>query len=222
MEKRRLSSPLCQTLSVPNRPIMSLQLPFTPTPQRAPAIPRSLELHHLDTPMTHSPALFLRIPDQSSQQSDQGATDPVRQLQFDIYSTNDQLQSISSSSSCHSLSYHSEISSGTSTVTMEFGSTSRGASSPSSLATISRSLVESSSEDVWEMLGLPLWEPPRHEYAQILSRQLALKPVPRAIVQEVRPGPTPSRERISQMTPPEALWPPYPPPLPPITALHFL
>ena len=49
-EEGGVSSPLYHVLSLPDRPAVSLELPSTPTPRRAPAVPRSLELHDLITP----------------------------------------------------------------------------------------------------------------------------------------------------------------------------
>ena len=52
-EEGRVSSPLYHVLSLPDRPVVSLELPSTPTPRRAPAVPRSLELHDVITPSGH-------------------------------------------------------------------------------------------------------------------------------------------------------------------------
>ena len=49
-DEGRVSSPLYHVLSLPDRPTVSLELPSTPTPRRAPAVPRSLELHNVITP----------------------------------------------------------------------------------------------------------------------------------------------------------------------------
>ena len=55
-EEGRVSSPLYHVLSLPDRPIVSLELPATPTPRRAPAVPRSLELHDVITPSGDTPS----------------------------------------------------------------------------------------------------------------------------------------------------------------------
>ena len=56
-EEGRVSSPLYHVLSLPDRPIVSLELPATPTPRRALAVPRSMELHDVITPSGDTPSL---------------------------------------------------------------------------------------------------------------------------------------------------------------------
>ena len=56
-EVRRFSSPLYHVLSVPERPVISLELPFTPTPRRAQAVPRSVDILELTTPLNETPVL---------------------------------------------------------------------------------------------------------------------------------------------------------------------
>ena len=56
-EVGRFSSPLYQVLSVPERPVISLELPFTPTPRRAQAVPRSVDILELATPLNETPVL---------------------------------------------------------------------------------------------------------------------------------------------------------------------
>ena len=56
-EEGRVSSPLCLVLSLPERPVLNLELPSTPTPRRAPAVPRSIEITHVIIPCLESPAL---------------------------------------------------------------------------------------------------------------------------------------------------------------------
>ena len=56
-EVGRFSSPLYQVLSVPERPVISLELPFTPTPRRAQAVPRSVDILELATPQNETPVL---------------------------------------------------------------------------------------------------------------------------------------------------------------------
>ena len=56
-DEGRVSSPLYHVLSLPDKPIVSLELPSTPTPRRAPAVPRSLELHDVITPSGDTPSL---------------------------------------------------------------------------------------------------------------------------------------------------------------------
>ena len=55
-EEGRVSSPLYQVLSLPDRAVVSLELPSTPTPRQAPAVPRSLELQDVITPSRETPA----------------------------------------------------------------------------------------------------------------------------------------------------------------------
>ena len=55
-EEGRISSPLFHVLSLPERPVISLELPSTPTPQRAPAVPHSLEMNDIITPSHDTPA----------------------------------------------------------------------------------------------------------------------------------------------------------------------
>ena len=52
---------LYHVLSLPDRPVVSLELPSTPTPRRAPAVPRSLELHDVITPSGDTPSLCRNI-----------------------------------------------------------------------------------------------------------------------------------------------------------------
>ena len=52
-----ISSPLYHVLSLPDRATVSLELPSTPTPRRASAVPRSLELHDVITPSGDTPSL---------------------------------------------------------------------------------------------------------------------------------------------------------------------
>ena len=56
-EEGRVSSPLYHVLSLPDRPIVSLELPATSTLREAPAVPRSLELHDVITPSGDTPSL---------------------------------------------------------------------------------------------------------------------------------------------------------------------
>ena len=56
-EVGRSSSPLYQVLSVPERPVISLELPFTPTPRRGQAFPRSVDILELATPLNETPVL---------------------------------------------------------------------------------------------------------------------------------------------------------------------
>ena len=60
-EEGRVSSPLYHVLSLPDRPVVCLQLPSTPTPRRAPTVPRSLELHDVITPSGDTPSLCKNI-----------------------------------------------------------------------------------------------------------------------------------------------------------------
>ena len=60
-EEGRVSSPLYHVLSLPHRPVVSLELPSTPTPRSAPAVPRSLELHDVITPSGDTPSLCRNI-----------------------------------------------------------------------------------------------------------------------------------------------------------------
>ena len=57
LRKKAISSPLYHALSLPNRPVINLDLPSTPTPRRAPAVPRSLNAHDVITPSGDTPAL---------------------------------------------------------------------------------------------------------------------------------------------------------------------
>ena len=56
-EEGKVSSPLYHVLSLPDMPVVCLELPSTPTPRRAPAVPRSLELHDVITPSGDTPSL---------------------------------------------------------------------------------------------------------------------------------------------------------------------
>ena len=56
-EEGKVSSPLYHVLSLPDRPVVCLELPSTPTPRRAPTVPRSLELHDVITPSGDTPSL---------------------------------------------------------------------------------------------------------------------------------------------------------------------
>ena len=56
-EVGRSSSPLYQVLSVPERPVISLELPCTATPRRAKAVPRSVDIPELATPLNETPVL---------------------------------------------------------------------------------------------------------------------------------------------------------------------
>ena len=60
-EEGRVSSPLCRVLPLPDRLVVSLELPSTPTPRRAPAVPRSFELHNVITPSGDTPSLCRNI-----------------------------------------------------------------------------------------------------------------------------------------------------------------
>ena len=60
-EEGRLSSPLYHVLSLPDRPVVCLKLPSNPTPGRAPAVSRSLELHDVITPSSYTPSLCTNI-----------------------------------------------------------------------------------------------------------------------------------------------------------------
>ena len=54
-EEGRISSPLYHALSLPNRPVINLDLPSTPTPRRTPADLRSLHIHDVITPLRRHP-----------------------------------------------------------------------------------------------------------------------------------------------------------------------
>ena len=56
-EVGRFSSALHQVLSVPERPVISLELPFTPMPRRAQAVPRSVDILELANPPNKTPVL---------------------------------------------------------------------------------------------------------------------------------------------------------------------
>ena len=56
-EEGRNSSPLYHVLSFPERPVVSLELLSTPIPQRAPAVPHSLEMNDVIAPSHDTPAL---------------------------------------------------------------------------------------------------------------------------------------------------------------------
>ena len=52
-----ISSPIYHVLSLPDRPVINLELSFTPTPRRAPAVPRSLDINDFITSSRDTPAL---------------------------------------------------------------------------------------------------------------------------------------------------------------------
>ena len=60
-EEGRVSSPRYHVLSLPDRSVVSLELPSTPTRRRALAVPRSLELHDVITPSGDTPSLCRNI-----------------------------------------------------------------------------------------------------------------------------------------------------------------
>ena len=57
-EEGRVSSLLYHVLSLPERPVINLELPSTPTPRRAPAVPRSLDINDIITPSRDTPPLY--------------------------------------------------------------------------------------------------------------------------------------------------------------------
>ena len=56
-EEGRVSSTLYHVLSLPDRPVINVELPCTPTPRRAPTLPHSLEMCDVTTPYRDTPAL---------------------------------------------------------------------------------------------------------------------------------------------------------------------
>ena len=56
-EEGGVSSPLYHVLSLLEKPVVSLELPATPTPRRAPAVPRSLDINDLIAPSRDTLAL---------------------------------------------------------------------------------------------------------------------------------------------------------------------
>ena len=76
-EEGRLSSSLYQVLSVPERAVISIELLFTPTPSQAPAMPRSLEIQEMETPLRDTPTL---IPGARKRVHPTQADSPVRYL----------------------------------------------------------------------------------------------------------------------------------------------
>ena len=55
-EEGRVSSLLYHVLSLPERSVLKMDLPSTPTPRRAPVVPRSLEIGDVITPLHDTPA----------------------------------------------------------------------------------------------------------------------------------------------------------------------
>ena len=58
-EEGRIGSPLYHVLSLPDRPVIDLDLPSTPTPRRAPAVPRSLNINDVIMPSGDTRALCM-------------------------------------------------------------------------------------------------------------------------------------------------------------------
>ena len=75
-EEGQISSPMYHVSSLPERPVINLELPSTPTPRRAPAVPRSLEMNDIITPSHDTPALHRSI-DQRLSQNDLDTLPPI-------------------------------------------------------------------------------------------------------------------------------------------------
>ena len=67
-EEGRVNSPLYNVLSLLDRPVVSLEVPSTSTPQRAPAVLRSLELQDVINPSRGTPALCRIMPNRPTDQ----------------------------------------------------------------------------------------------------------------------------------------------------------
>ena len=55
-EEGRVGSPFYHSLSLRERPVIDMDLPFTPTPRHAPAVFRSLDMAGIITPLHNTPA----------------------------------------------------------------------------------------------------------------------------------------------------------------------
>ena len=166
-----VSSPLYHVLSLPDRPTISLELPSTPTPRRAPAVPRSLELHDVITPSGDTPSLCKMHPHEPP---DTKALGISRKLDF-----SESKHSMSSSderpSSCNvSLSSHTpstsrrmdsdrdetESSSCTLSHSDSHSTISVNSSDTASTASLHDSDILDDPQNTWENLGLVELETP--------------------------------------------------------------
>ena len=170
-EEGRVRSPLYHVLSLPDRPVVSLELPSTPTPRRAPAVPRSLERHDAITPSGDTPSLSRTI---AHERNDHEMPGISRRLNFSesqnsLASSEEQLSSRTVSLNSDTSSSEGQVGSGgvlarSSTTTVSqcdsHGTISTNSSDTTSTASLHDSDIMDDPQNTWESLGLVELETP--------------------------------------------------------------
>ena len=163
--RRAVSSPLYHVLSLPDRPVVCLELPSTPTPRRAPAVPRSLELHDVITPSGDTPSLCRNI---AQERDDNEMPGISRRLNFSesrnsLANSEEQLSSRTVSLNSHTSSPKGHVGSGggsasSSTITLSHSDShstlSTNSSDTASTASLHDSDIMDDPQNTWENLGL--------------------------------------------------------------------